>query len=122
MADSYFAAVERVPQPIVHFSCPHCATVYTASQEQWPGTFSRPVTVIEVHVAASSGFHQVFPCLTTNSTRATPGHAGQDVVFKTVQQIGVELAVDAFEISLRIDHLVLLSSDGDLRALVESGF
>ena len=52
--------------------------------------------------------------------RATPGHAGQDVVFKTVQQIGVELAVDAFEISVRIDHLVLLSSDGDLRALVEA--
>ena len=34
--------------------------------------------------------------------------------------IGVELAVDALEISDRIDHLVLFSGDGDLRALVEA--
>ena len=25
------------PRLIVHFSCPHCATVYTAGQEQRPG-------------------------------------------------------------------------------------
>ena len=39
---------------------------------------------------------------------------------KTKRNIGVELAVDALEISDRIDHLVLFSGDGDLRALVEA--
>ena len=39
---------------------------------------------------------------------------------KIKRNIGVELAVDAFEISVRIDHLVLFSGDGDLRALVEA--
>ena len=39
---------------------------------------------------------------------------------KTKRSIGVELAVDALEISDRIDHLVLFSGDGDLRALVEA--
>ena len=34
--------------------------------------------------------------------------------------IGVELVVDALEISGRIDHLVLFSGDGDLRALLEA--
>jgi uncharacterized LabA/DUF88 family protein len=34
--------------------------------------------------------------------------------------IGVELAVNALEISDRIDHIVLFSGDGDLRALVEA--
>jgi uncharacterized LabA/DUF88 family protein len=34
--------------------------------------------------------------------------------------IGVELAVNALEISDQIDHLVLFSGDGDLRALVEA--
>ena len=39
---------------------------------------------------------------------------------KIKRNIGVELAVDALEISDRIDHLVLFSGDGDLRALVEA--
>src|SRR4029077_6246161 len=39
---------------------------------------------------------------------------------KTRRNIGVELAVDALEISDRIDHIVLFSGDGDLRALVEA--
>ena len=39
---------------------------------------------------------------------------------KIKRSIGVELAVDALEISDRIDHLVLFSGDGDLRALVEA--
>ena len=39
---------------------------------------------------------------------------------KTKGNIGVELTVDALEISNRIDHLVLFSGDGDLRALVEA--
>jgi uncharacterized LabA/DUF88 family protein len=39
---------------------------------------------------------------------------------KTRRNIGVELAVDALEISDRIDHIVLFSGDGDLRALIEA--
>jgi uncharacterized LabA/DUF88 family protein len=39
---------------------------------------------------------------------------------KTKRNIGVELAVDALEVSDRIDHIVLFSGDGDLRALVET--
>jgi uncharacterized LabA/DUF88 family protein len=39
---------------------------------------------------------------------------------KTKGNIGVELTVDALEISDRIDHIVLFSGDGDLRALVEA--
>jgi uncharacterized LabA/DUF88 family protein len=39
---------------------------------------------------------------------------------KIKRNIGVELAVDALEISDRIDHLVLFSGDGDLRALIEA--
>ena len=39
---------------------------------------------------------------------------------RTRRNIGVELAVDALEISDRIDHLVLFSGDGGLRALVEA--
>ena len=39
---------------------------------------------------------------------------------KIKRNIGVELAVDALENSDRIDHLVLFSGDGDLRALVEA--
>jgi uncharacterized LabA/DUF88 family protein len=39
---------------------------------------------------------------------------------KTRRNIGVELAVDALELSDRIDHIVLFSGDGDLRALVEA--
>ena len=39
---------------------------------------------------------------------------------KTKGNIGVELTVDALEISDRIDHLVLFSGDGNLRALVEA--
>ena len=39
---------------------------------------------------------------------------------KTKGNIGVELTVDALEISNRIDHLVLFSGDGDLRALIEA--
>ena len=75
--------------------------------------------MIEAHVAGprvSSGVPLPDHKLHARDAR----HAGQDVVFKTVQQIGVELAVDALEISVRIDHLVLFSGDGDLRALVEA--
>jgi uncharacterized LabA/DUF88 family protein len=39
---------------------------------------------------------------------------------KTKGNIEVELAVDALEISNRIDHLVLFSGNGDLRALIEA--
>jgi uncharacterized LabA/DUF88 family protein len=39
---------------------------------------------------------------------------------KIKRNFGVELAVDALEISDRIDHLVLFSGDGDLRALIEA--
>ena len=39
---------------------------------------------------------------------------------KTKRNIGVELAVDALELSDRIDHIVLFSGDGNLRALIEA--
>ena len=39
---------------------------------------------------------------------------------KSKGNIGVELAVDALEISDRIDHILLFCGDGDLRALVEA--
>jgi uncharacterized LabA/DUF88 family protein len=39
---------------------------------------------------------------------------------KTKRNMGVELAVDALELSPRIDHAFLFSGDGDLRAVVQA--
>ncbi|MEA2962025.1 MAG: hypothetical protein QOI46_2123 [Alphaproteobacteria bacterium] len=39
---------------------------------------------------------------------------------KVKRNIGVELVVDALEIARRVDHIVLFSGNGDLRALVEA--
>jgi uncharacterized LabA/DUF88 family protein len=39
---------------------------------------------------------------------------------KFKRNIGIELAVDAFEIAKHVDHIVLFSGDGDFRPLVEA--
>jgi uncharacterized LabA/DUF88 family protein len=39
---------------------------------------------------------------------------------KFKRNIGVELAVDAFEIAKHVDHIVLFSGDGDFRSVVEA--
>jgi len=39
---------------------------------------------------------------------------------KIKRNIAIELAVDALEIAKHVDHIILFSGDGDLRALIEA--
>jgi uncharacterized LabA/DUF88 family protein len=39
---------------------------------------------------------------------------------KFKRNMGIELAVDAFEIAKHVDHIILFSGDGDFRSVVEA--
>ena len=72
-------------------------------------------------------FHNVRPLLDwlayngfAVKTRPATGHDDGDGRRKAKRGIGVSLAVDALEIAPYVDHIILVSGDGDLRRVAES--
>ncbi len=84
------------------------AHYYTVIAEEQEYSSLRPLT----DWLAYNGYHVV-----TKTARAYTDASGRS---RLKGSMDVELAVDALELAPRLDEMVLFSSDGDFRALVEA--